>query len=64
MGVRELVGAPHPQVWDEINKEHRQRGDSHIMFRPGNYDTETTSYNEFMVVIDPNMGNLVSKDKR
>ena len=63
-GVRELVGAPHPQVWDEIDKEHRQRGDSHKKFNPGNYDTETTSEQEFLVVIDPVIGKQKTKGPR
>ena len=64
-GVRELVGAPHPQVWDEINKEHMQRGDESTReFNPGNYDTKTCSRDEFLVVIDPAKGKEVSKGKR
>ena len=63
-GVRELVGAPHPQVWDEIAKEHRQRGDSQRPFNPGNYETNTTSEAEFLVVIDPAEGKRVSQGPR
>ena len=64
-GVRELVGAPHPQVWDEINKEHRQRGDSDRHFSPGNYGTPpTTPKEEFMIVIDPKSGKAVSTGMR
>jgi hypothetical protein len=64
-GVRELVGAPHPQVWDEINKEHMQRGgESTRKFKPGNYDTETCSMDEFLIVIDPAKGKEASKGKR
>ena len=64
-GVRELVGAPHPQVWDEINKEHMQRGDeSTRTFSPGNYDTTTCSKDEFLIVIDPSKGKEASVGKR
>jgi hypothetical protein len=65
-GVRELVGPPHPQVWDEIAKEHRQRGDSLTPFNPGNYNTTTmtTSEAEYIVVIDPAEGKRVSQGPR
>ena len=64
-GVRELVVAPHPQVWDEINKEHTQRGDeSKRVFNPGNYNTKTCPKEEFLTVIDPVKGKAVSKEKR
>ncbi len=62
--MRELVGPPHPQVWDEMAKEHRQRGDSRIDFNPGNYNTITTSEAEFLVVIDPVEGKRVSQGPR
>jgi hypothetical protein len=64
-GVRELVGAPHPQVWDEINKEHMQRGDESTRpFSPGNYKTTTCSKDEFLIVIDPSKGKEASLGKR
>jgi hypothetical protein len=63
-GVRELVGAPHPMVWDEINKEHRHKADSKRVFCPGNNDIFTCPENEFLIVIDPKKGKEVSQGKR
>jgi len=63
-GVRELVGAPRPQVWDEIENEHTQKGDCKISFTPGANGTSTNSNEEFFIVIDPSIGRKARENKR
>jgi len=60
-GVRELVGAPHPKVWEEMAKEHRERDDSQREFNPGNYDTLTCAEEEYLVCVDSKKGREASK---
>ena len=60
-GVRELVGAPHPKVWEEMAKEHRERDDSQRQFNPGNYDTLACPEEEYLVCVDPKKGREASK---
>ena len=60
-GVRELVGAPHPKVWEEMAKEHTERDDSKKRFNPGNYDMETCPEEEYMVCVDPKKGSEASR---
>jgi len=65
-GVSDRIGAPHPKVWEEIMREHRESGDSKTKFKPGNYDMNdgTTSEIEYAVVTDPKKGKEVSNGKR
>jgi hypothetical protein len=63
-GVRELVGAPHPKVWEEMAKEHMERDDSQKPFNPGNYDMETWPEEEYMVCVDPKKGSEASKKSK
>jgi hypothetical protein len=54
--VRELVGAPRPQVWEEIENEHTRKEDSNKLFSPGTNCTSTCSKEEFLTVMDPKKG--------
>jgi len=59
-GVRELVGAPHPKVWDEIMKEHTAKDDSKTKFNPGNYNMECWLDDEYLVCVEPKRGRDIS----
>ena len=63
-GVRELVGAPHPKVWEEMSKEHQERDDSQREFHPGNYDTRTCPKEEYLVCVDPKKGKEASSKSK
>ena len=52
-GLERIVGAPNPQVLDEVVAEHRERADADVVFATDNYRLHTTSRIELQFVAFP-----------
>jgi len=60
-GIADKIGLPNARLMEGMEAEHCRRSDSEEPFTPGNYNTMTTSLDEWMVVTDDEKGKEASK---